>query len=117
VSAVTSSSDSDGESTESAVLDDSQLVTTSSNSNSNISSFLSAPSNSSSSTAASCSCTSFLFHSLLCPVPISRRLSLYFTSPSSVLPRNQHSFNIEYIMSQRVTSLSDASDAQKQLIK
>ena len=117
MSAVTSSSDSDGESTESPVVDDSQLVTSSSNSNSNISSFLSSPSNSSSiSTAASCSCTSFLFHSLLCPVPISRRVSLYFTSPSSALPRNQYSFNIEYFMSQRVASLSNASNAQKQLI-
>jgi hypothetical protein len=59
--ATASSSDSDGESTESPVFDDSQLVASSTNSNSNISSFFSSPSNnSSSSAAASCSCTSFL---------------------------------------------------------
>ena len=33
-----------------------------------------------------------------------------------MLPRNQCSVNIEYVMSQRVASLSNASDAQKQLI-
>jgi hypothetical protein len=66
--------------------------------------------------AASCRCTNTIFHLLSCSVPISKRVSLYFTSPSTVLPRNYCSFNVEQVMSQRITLLPDASDAQKQLI-
>src|ERR1700739_4727053 len=85
---------------------DSQLVSSSSfPSSSNISS---AP--------ASCSCSNPVYHLLSCSVPLSRRTSLYFTSPSTVLPRNQCSFNVEYVMSQRLSVLHEASDAQKQLI-
>ena len=73
-------------------------------------------SNNSNNTAISCTCTNTVFHLLSCPVPFSRRISLYFASPSSVLPRNQCTFNVANVMSQRIKSLSDASDAQKQLI-
>jgi hypothetical protein len=112
VSVATSSSDSDGVSTESPVLGVSQLVTSfllSINQSSSLPSI-----NSNSNAATSCSCTSS--HSLLCPVSLSKRVSLYFTSPSRVLPRNQCSFNVKYVMSQRITTLSNASHAQMQLI-
>jgi hypothetical protein len=105
----------EGVSTESPVLGDRQIVTSFllSINQSSSSSFL--PSiNSDSNAATPCSCTSS--HSLLCPVPLSKRVSLYFTSPSRVLPRNQCSFNVEYVMSQRMTTLSNAADTQKQLI-
>src|SRR5438552_2162813 len=68
------------------------------------------------STTATCSCTNSIFHLLMCPVPFSRRQSLYFTTPSSVLPRSQCSFNVENVISQRISSLSSCSYAQKQLI-
>ena len=88
---------------------DSQLVSSSSfPSSSNI--------NSNSIAAASCNCTNSVYHLLSCSVPVSRRVSLYFTSPSSVLPREQCSFNVEHVMSQRLSMFADASDAQKQLI-
>ena len=73
-------------------------------------------SNNNKSTPATCSCTNTLFHLFCCSVPFSRRTSLHFITPSSVLPRNQYAFNVESIMSQRVTSLSNASHAQMQLI-
>src|SRR3954447_10926132 len=62
-----------------------------------------------------CNCTNPVYHLLSCSVPLSRRVSLYFTSPSSLLPREQCSFNVDHVMSQRLTVLADASDAQKQL--
>ena len=105
----------EGVSTESPVLGDRQIVTSFllSINQSSSSSFL--PSiNSDSNAATPCSCASS--HSLLCPVPLSKRVSLYFTSPSRVLPRNQCSFNVKYVMSQRITTLSNASHAQMQLI-
>ena len=115
MSAVTSSSDSDGESTESPVLDNKQLVTSFLLSiNQASSSSLLSNINGNSGATTSCSCA--FSHSLLCPVPTSRRVSLYFQSPSTVLPRNQCSFNVEYVMSQRITSMPNASAAQKQLI-
>lgn len=72
--------------------------------------------NNTSITAASCSCTNTFFHLFFCPVPFSKRVSLYFTTPSSVLPRILCSFDVNNVMSQCITSLSGASDAQKQLI-
>jgi len=55
-------------------------------------------------------------HLLSCSIPLSRRASLYFASPSSVLPRETYTFNVEHVMAQRLSMLADASDAQKQLI-
>jgi hypothetical protein len=119
VSAATSSDDDsdDGDSAESPALSDSELVSAHENSSSSQS--LPSPSsenNSSNSEAAVCSCTNTIFHLISCPVPFSRRVSLHFTSPSSVLPRAQCSYNVDSVLSQRLTSLIDASDAQKQLI-
>ena len=96
---------------------DSQLVTQYNNSISHSSSFpCSTHRNNNNHTPATCSCTNILFHLFCCSVPFSRRVSLQFITPSSVLPRNQCSFNVESIMSQRMTTLFNASDTQKQLI-
>ena len=85
---------------------DSQLVSSSS---------FTSTSNFNSSTG-SCNCTNPVYHLLSCSVPLSRRVSLHFTSPSSLLPREQCLFNVDHVMSQRLAVLADASDAQKQLI-
>ena len=63
-----------------------------------------------------CNCTNPVYHLLSCSVPLSRRVSLYFTSPSTLLPRETYTFNVEHVMAQRLSMLADASDAQKQLI-
>ena len=101
--------DSDvSDSDDSVSYGDSQLVSSSSSpSSSNINN---------GAAAASCSCTNPVYHLLSCSVPLSRRVSLHFTSPSSVLPHSQCSFNVEYVMSQRLSVLHEASDSQKQLI-
>ena len=87
---------------------DSQLVSSSS-------SFPSS-SNINSGATASCNCINPVYHLLSCSIPLNRRASLYFTSPSSVLPRETYTFNVEHVMAQRLSMLADASDAQKQLI-
>jgi hypothetical protein len=105
--------DGDSNSAVSPALGDRQLVSFSFD-NQIFSSFT--HNNTDDSAAAACSCTNSIFHLFFCPVPFSKRVSLHFTTPSSVLPRNQCSFNVNHVMSQRMTSLSGASDAQKQLI-
>jgi hypothetical protein len=116
VSAVVSSegSGSDDESVDDSTISsgDSQLVIHHSSNSISYSS----SSTSNNSFESSCSCTNNLYHLLMCPVPLSKRVSLHFTSPSSVLPRQQCSFSIENVLSQRINSLPNASDAQKQLI-
>src|SRR3954447_20267038 len=62
-----------------------------------------------------CNCTNPVYQLLCCSVPLSRRVSLYFTSPSSLLPRELCTFNVDQVMSQCLAVLANASDAQKQL--